>query len=164
MKIKDMTVTACLAAAALVVFVIEAQLPPLGIPGVKLGLSNALVLMAMAVVGRKHAAMVLFVKIILGNIFAGTPASFLFSLFGGAAAYAVMALTFKFFGRNKMWVTSALGALANNAGQLVAALLIMRTSAVLVYIPLLVIAGLAAGIFTGLAAQFSVRAYDKLRR
>lgn len=164
MKAKDITNIACLTAAALVVFVIEAQLPPMGIPGVKPGLSNAVVLLAIGVVGRKKAFLVALIKTLLGNFFIGTPVSLIFSLSGGMSAFAVMCLTFSFFGEKKMWVTSVLGAMFHNAGQLAAAFFVMGTGAVFAYAPYLAISAVLTGVFTGFAAQFTYAGLSRSKR
>ena len=52
MRLKKLTLTAVLTAAALVMFVLESQLPPLtAIPGIKPGLSNIFTLFTMETLG-----------------------------------------------------------------------------------------------------------------
>ncbi len=78
MKVKKLTFMAVLLAAALTVFVAEAQLPPpVPIPGVKLGLANIVTLAAIVWLGRKEAAAVLFLRIIIGSNLAGQGVSFI---------------------------------------------------------------------------------------
>ena len=97
-KTRKLTLMAMLTAVSLIVFVIEAQIPPLvPIPGVKLGLANTVTLVAMLILGKKEAGAVLLVRIIMGSMFAGGVSGFLFSLAGGVLAYAVMCLTVKVF-------------------------------------------------------------------
>ena len=63
---------ALLAAIALTIFMVEAQIPPLiPVPGVKLGLSNIVTVFAVFAMGPKEAASILFVRIFLGAVFAG---------------------------------------------------------------------------------------------
>ncbi|HCE61980.1 MAG TPA: heptaprenyl diphosphate synthase, partial [Clostridiales bacterium] len=56
-------------------------------------------------------------------------------------------------GEQKLWVLSAFGAMGHNLGQMAAAVLISRTSAILYYLPVLLVSGIVTGIFTGLCAQ-----------
>lgn len=157
-----MTRLAVLTAAALTIFVAEAQLPPpVPLPGVKLGLANIVTLAAMVLMGRRAAAELLGVRILLGSMFTGSVSALLFSLAGGILAWAVMALTVYRFPEKQLWVVSVLAALGHNAGQLLVSVWVSGTTAILVYAPALLAAGIAAGLFTGLAAQFVLRALRK---
>ena len=72
-KTRKLTLMAMLTALSLIVFVIEAQIPaPVPIPGVKLGIANMITLVAMLVLGRREAGLILLVRIILGSVFAGS--------------------------------------------------------------------------------------------
>lgn len=161
MNVKKLTAVGCLTSLALIIFVVEAQIPPLFIPGIKPGLSNIAVLVAMAYMGRREAFCVLVLRIILGSIFTGTPISFIFSITGGLFAYAAMSALIGFFGKEKLWITSVIGALFHNLGQLTAAYFVMGTAAVFGYAPFLAIAAVISGAFTGLAAQFTLRLLPK---
>ncbi len=103
-------------AASLIVLVIEAQIPaPIPVPGVKLGLANIVTLIAMVMLGRREAGLILLVRIAMGSMFTGGVSAFIFSIAGGALAYAVMCLTLPFSGK-LLWVISVLGAIAHNLG------------------------------------------------
>ena len=105
-KLRKLTLAALLTAAGLVVFVIEAQLPPLAaIPGIKPGLSNV----------------------------------------------------FTMLGEEKLWLLSACGAMGHTLGQMAAALFIARTTALLYYLPVLMVSAIGTEIFTGLCAQLVSR-------
>ena len=108
---RRITTDALLAAAALIIFVIEAQIPPLvPIPGVKLGLANVITLFAMYKVGPKDTLGILLTRIILGSIFAGTAISFLFSLTGGIFCYLITLAIYRVLVENRIWVVSVTGA------------------------------------------------------
>lgn len=161
-KIKKLALMAMLTAASLIVFVIEAQIPaPVPVPGVKLGLANVITLVAMLLLGRREAGLILFVRIAMGSVFAGGVSGFIFSICGGVLAYAVMCLTVRAFPLKMLWVVSALGAVAHNIGQLIAAVAITKTAALLVYAPVLLASGIVTGVFTGLAATYLLIRLDK---
>ena len=143
-----------LTALALIVFIIEAQIPSLTIPGIKLGLANIITLIALVFLGRKQAGMILAVRIILGSIFVGSVGTIVFSGTGGVLCYIVMSLTVYRFPPQQLWVVSVLGAIAHNTGQLLAAALVMRTLAVFAYTPVLLISAVISGGFTGLCAVY----------
>ena len=161
MSIRSITRTGFAASLALIIFVIEAQLPPLAIPGVKPGLSNVVVLFAIVSIGKREAFFVTLIKILLGSFFAGTLISLIFSLSGGLAAFLAMCLAVGVLGEKKLWVVSVLGAVVHNFGQLAAAFFVMKTYAVFSYTPYLIIAGIVTGLFTGVAATASVSALKK---
>lgn len=162
-KTKKLVLTAVLAAAALCIFVLEAQIPaPLPIPGVKLGLANVITLTAMALLGRKQALAVLLVRLLLGSMFTGGFSALLYSVAGGVLAYAVMAVLIGVFPDKLLWVVSVLAAIAHNVGQLVCAVLVTGTPSLFWYGPALLVAAILTGAFTGAAACFLLRALKKL--
>ena len=164
-KTRKLSLMAMLTALSLIVFVIEAQIPaPVPIPGVKLGIANMITLVAMLVLGRREAGLILLVRIILGSVFAGGVSALLFSIAGGALAYAVMCLILKRFPEKMLWAVSIFGAVAHNAGQLAVAIAITRTAGLLVYAPVLIASAIVTGAFTGLGAMYltgAVRRQDK---
>lgn len=141
----------------MIIFVVELQIPPLvPIPGVKLGLANIVTIYAMFKLGPKDTACILMARIFLGAVFSGQPMSLLYSLSGGLLCYFVMLLIRKLVTANQIWVCSVFGAIFHNTGQILAAILITRTPALICYLPVLMISGIIAGLFTGLCAQFIV--------
>ena len=156
---KRIALIAALAAVALTIFVAESQIPPvLPIPGVKLGLSNIVTLVAMVLLGRREAFLVLAVRLILGSAFAGGFSAFLFSAVGGLFAYLVMALLVGVFPEKLLWVVSVFAALAHNAGQMLVAVFVTGTPAIMIYILILAASGIITGVFTGIASMFLIRA------
>ena len=164
-KTRRLTLMAILSTIALIIFVIEAQIPaPVPIPGVKLGLANIITLVAMVILGRKEAGAVLFVRVFLGSLFAGSPSTLIYSAAGGFVAYLVMCALIGSMKDERLWLLSALSAMGHNAGQLGACAIILKTPGILVtYAPVLAISGVITGIFTGLAAMYLIRALRKLK-
>ena len=155
MDTKRLTRLALLTAAALILFTVEAQLPPpVPIPGVKLGLANVVTVYVLFRYGARDALLVLLTRVLLGGIFAGSAVTLLFSLGGGLLCWLVTLPLRKLLTERQLWVCGALGAMAHNLGQMAVCVAVYGTAAVLVYLPALLLAGLAAGLFTGLAAQF----------
>lgn len=162
-KTKKLAFMAVLTAIALTIFMIENQIPaPVPIPGVKLGLANIITLTAMLILGRREAGAVLFMRIIMGAVFAGSPSTLLYSAAGGFCAYLVMCVTVGLFSDKQLWIVSALAAIAHNAGQLMACAFVVKTPGIMVYAPILAASGVITGVFTGLAAMYLVRAVKKL--
>ena len=161
-KTRKLALMAMFTAASLIVFIIEAQIPaPIPVPGVKLGLANIVTLIAMVMLGRREAGLILLVRIAMGGMFTGGVSAFIFSIAGGALAYAVMCLTLKLFPEKLLWVVSVLGAIAHNLGQLIAAIIITKTSSLILYAPALLASAVITGAFTGIAAMYLIRRLDK---
>ena len=163
-KTRRLALMALLTAIALTIFVVEAQIPaPVPIPGVKLGLANIVTLIAIKLLGKKEAGAVLLVRVLMGAMFAGSPSTLLFSAVGGLFAYLTMCLTVGLFGEDRLWIVSALAGIAHNAGQLLACVLVVKTPGVFAYAPILAASGVVTGVFTGLAAQYLLKALKKAK-
>jgi len=163
MKIKKIAAISLLTASALILFFIESRLPPVApIPGVKIGLANVMSLAALFLLGGRDAAAVLFLRILLGGVFSGSPTGFFYSLSGGVFCFLIMVLIYKHFSENKIWAVSVFGAVAHNIGQITVAVLLTRTPAVLWYSPVLLISGIISGAFIGIAAQGVIVKLKKL--
>lgn len=161
MDTKKLTKLALLTAVALMLFTVEAQLPPpLPIPGVKLGLANIVTVYVLFRFGARDALAVLLARVLLGSIFAGAAITLLFSLGGGLLCWLALLPLRRIVSPRQVWVCGVLGAVAHNIGQLAVCVAVYRTAAALAYAPALLLSGMAAGLFTGLAAQFLLRRLD----
>ena len=163
MKTHNLVKLSLLTAISLIIFVIETRIPNLiPIPGVKLGLANIITVWAIYNCKAHETAMMLLTRIILGAIFCGTALSFIYSFCGALACFVVCIAMKRFIPRDKMWLMSVIGAIFHNIGQITAATIVMRTAAVLVYLPILMISGIIAGLFCGLGALFVDKRLHKL--
>ncbi len=159
---KRIVIDGVLTAMALAIWVVEAQIPlPLPVPGIKLGLANVVTLFAMFALGPLDAGVILLVRIGLGSVFGGGLTAFLFSLAGGALCYLLCLLLRLVVKDKQIWVLGALGAIAHNAAQIGVAIALTRTTGLVVYLPVLVAAGVITGTLTGLAAQASYLALKR---
>ncbi len=154
---KRLTRMALLTALALIIYFVEQQIPsPVPVPGVRLGLANIVTVYAMFLLGPADTAIILLTRILLGSIFSGQLVSLLYSLSGGILCYLVMLVMRRIVSRKQIWVCSVFGAIAHNVGQILAAMLVAGTTAMIIYLPVLLVSGIIAGTFTGLCAQFVV--------
>ena len=159
---KQLTNMAMLTAIALAIHVAEAQIPaPVPIPGVKLGLANIVTVYAVFTIGAGPALMILVARILLGSLFAGQAMSLLYSLAGGLLCFAVMLLLKRILTRKQIWVASVIGAVFHNIGQILVAIVVTGTPAIVSYLPVLLLSGIASGLFTGFAAQTFINRMDK---
>ena len=157
MRARKLALLAVMTATALILSVVENQFPLLpGIAGAKLGLANIVTLLCLMLWGWREAGIVLLARILLAALFSGHPSSLFYSLAGGFCCLVVMGLAKGFLSERQIWFLSVLGALAHNAGQMLMALLILRTPLLLWYAPVLALLALPTGLFTGLCAQMLV--------
>ena len=163
MKTKRLATLGLLTGLALILFIVEAQIPPIvPIPGVKIGLANIVTVFAVFALGAKEGAAVLFVRVFLGAVFAGNFSSIMYSAAGGLCAIlAVIGLKFV-LQKKQIWVAGCLGAVAHGIGQMAVAVPLSGTPSILIYLPVLIVAGIITGTFTGLCAQVLVNRGSKL--
>lgn len=124
--------------------------PPFPIPGVKLGLANAVTLLVLLKWGGKDAFWVLLARILLSSLLFGQMMSFFYSLFGGMFSLFTMLFVSKLLQKHFIYLISITGAIAHNIGQILTAVLITRSPGVLAYLPYLLISGMITGGFIGL--------------
>lgn len=141
-----------LAAVAVVLHIAESFLPPLTtLPGIKLGIANAVVVFAAYYLDFGCAAAIQIVRILVGVLLSGNVVSAFYSISGGAAALTV--IRFLHLRPSQMWAVSAFAAIANSIGQIIIAFFALLSEGVFAYLPYMIIASVIAGTFTGLCAQ-----------
>ena len=92
-NVKRLAFLAILLALALILGYVEVLIPfSFGIPGIKLGLPNALVLLALYLLGGRDAFCLSITRIALSALLFGSVFSFLYSLAGGMFSLLVMLL------------------------------------------------------------------------
>ena len=149
---------ALLTAIALTIFLAEAQLPALtAVPGVKLGLANIVTVYAMFALGPGDALLVLSGRVFLGAVFSGQMMTLIYSAAGGFLSWCVLCLLRRLLTGEQIWLASPVAAVFHNLGQLLAAAAVLRSWAVMAWLPYLIIAAILAGLFTGMAAQALLR-------
>ena len=120
-----------------------------GVPGVKLGLANLVIVVALYRMSAKDALVINFIRILVsGLLFTGLSGTF-YSLCGSVVSFTVMALLKK-TGRFSVIGVSMAGGVFHNFGQLIAAMIMVSTAKLLYYFPVLLFSGLVAGIIVGI--------------
>ena len=151
------TTCALLAALALIVSYIEFLLPlNVGLPGIKLGLANIVVVLALYYLGPQYALLINLIRIALSALLFGSLFSGLYALAGGLVSLGVMALL-KQTGLFSLTAVSMAGGAFHNLAQLIVAALVASTSDVFLYLPVLFIAGITTGIFNGIVCTLVLR-------
>ena len=139
-----------LIALALILSYVESLVPAFfAVPGMKLGLTNLVVLVALFRMGNRSAVIINLLRILLSAALFGNGFALAYSLAGGLLSGAVMILL-KRGGRFQMLGVSVAGGLAHNIGQILTAMALMETWQLVSYLPVLWIGGMAAGLVIGL--------------
>ena len=145
-----------LLAFALLLSYIEVLLPlQVGIPGVKLGLANLVVLLCLYLFTVKEAMLLSVVKAVLTGLLFGNLYMIIYSLAGAVLSCLVMAVMIR-FGKWHVPVVSAMGGVMHNVGQLMVAYLTIQTYGILYYVPILLIAGLMTGLLIGVIVSLTL--------
>ena len=124
----------------------------IGIPGVKIGLANIAALLFLYLYGVKSAYIISISRICISALLFGNIFSFAYSAVGGLLALAAMALAKKCNIFSIIGI-SVVGGVFHNIGQTAVASAILRSSAVLVYLPLLTVSGVIGGIIVGILTK-----------
>ena len=138
---------------ALIFSYVETLIPiQFGIPGVKLGLANLIIVIALYRMKLSEAYLLSIVRVLLAGFIFGNYFSIIYSLAGWLLSLTVMALLRKKGGFSVIGVSIA-GGVFHNIGQLIIASVIVETFSVMYYVPVLLIAGLVTGLLIGIASD-----------
>ena len=135
---------------ALMCSYIEALFPIyLGVPGARLGLTNIVIVLVLYLYGPYEAILINLMRILLVGFLFTNLYSVMFSLSGAICSYVIMLLFYK---RKTFSVigVSILGGVFHNIGQLIMAGCIIEDSAILFYLPMLLLMGTATGLILGI--------------
>ena len=122
------------------------------IPGIKLGLANIVVVIAIYLVGVKEALLITVARILLSGLLFGNMFAIVYSLAGGLLSFFVMVLLKTKVKLNIVSVSTA-GGIAHNLGQLVVAALVVENMNLLYYMSVLFFAGLLTGLLIGIVSR-----------
>lgn len=148
-----LAISSMFACLALIFSYIEVLIPyNVGIPGVKLGLANLVILIALYEMNGRYALAINIVRILVAGLLFNGLFGALYSLAGGLLSFLVMWLLKK-TGLFSMTGVSMAGGVAHNMGQLLIASLIVSNLRMFLYFPILMFSGLASGILMGITAQ-----------
>lgn len=161
-----LAITLSVVESALVEPLLGLALPILGfsvgvIPGVKIGLSNIVVMFALFFISFPQALAIAVLKAAFVFLTRGVLAGF-FSLCGGLLSITVMWLLYKLPKRPTYFILSVCGSLAHNFGQLIAASIVLGSKLALANMPILIISGLGMGLITSTSMNLLLPALEKL--
>jgi heptaprenyl diphosphate synthase len=133
------------------------------IPGIKLGLSNGVLIFAVYMLDIPTSFVLMVLKVVLSCAFLGNPASMMiYGFAGGILSLTGMVALSRVKGMHVVTVSLVGGAL-HNVGQVAAAMVMLSTSNLLYYMAILMIAGIACGVLTGVCANLVMKHLKHMR-
>lgn len=148
---------------ALILSYVELLIPiNLGIPGMKLGLANLLVVILLYKCGPRDALLLSVIRILLSGLIFGNMFSIFYSLGGGLLSLAVMVFLKK-TGQFTVAGISIGGGASHNVGQLLVAMFVVQTYQVGYYLPVLLIAGVITGAVIGILSAEVLKRTPSIR-
>ena len=142
-----------LLAISMILAYIESVLPlAVGIPGVKLGLPNLVVVLLLYSYGNKEALIVNLLRILLTGFLFGNLYSILYAMAGALFSFCVMVIMRKTGGFSIVGVSIS-GGVSHNIGQILVAMFVVETYAPAFYLPFLLIAGAVTGFLIGIVSS-----------
>ena len=154
MKTRRLVYLSILLSLAVIVNYLESLIPSIGIPGVRLGLTNIVILLILYNFSFPEAFTVTILRVFLVGLIRGTLFSipFFMSLSGATLSILVM-----FILKNAKVFTeigvSIGGAFFHASGQIIVAIIFMKTISLIYYLPILLLTSLLTGIFVGLVVR-----------
>lgn len=151
-KIKSIALFGMMVALAFTFSYLESLIPfDFAIPGVKLGLANLVVVVALYTMKPGEALCIVIIRIFLAGLTFGNAYSLAYSLCGGLLSYAVMLL----FKKTRLSIigVSMLGGISHNIGQIIVAAIVLGTARIAYYLPVLLVSGVATGLAIGIVSK-----------
>ncbi|QIL45980.1 heptaprenyl diphosphate synthase [Vagococcus coleopterorum] len=156
-KNKKLIYISLLVAQGVIIGLLENMIPfPFAIaPGAKLGLANLITIISLFTMTKRESFFLVCLRLVLTTLLGGTISTLMYSATGALLSYLGM-LLIKQLGPKRVSIIgiSAAGGFLHNVGQLFTASFIARSWSVMLYLPVLSIIGILAGIAVGIAANY----------
>lgn len=150
-------------ALALIFSYVETLIPiHLGIPGVKLGLANLIIVITLYKMGTKEAYILSVVRIVLAGFIFANMFSILYSMAGGLLSLTVMVFLKRIDKFSVMGISMA-GGVFHNIGQLIMAAIVLESLSITYYLPVLLVSGVLTGFLIGFIANEMLKRLSKLQ-
>lgn len=159
---KKIALCGVLMALAMIFSYIESVIPiPIPVPGIKLGVANIAVITILYVLGVKEAIVINLLRIALTALLFGNVNSFLFSISGAVLSLTIMIIMKRLDFFSCIGV-SVCGGVMHNVGQIIAAVFIMGSEAIVLYLPVLIVSGVFTGVVIGVVSGIVAKHVKKV--
>ena len=159
MNVHKLVLIAMLTASAIVIGILESFIPSIGIPGIKLGLVNIVILVTLYELGILEATFINLVRVVIVALVRGTFLSmgFLMSLTGAILSLGVMILFYLLIKKFSIIGVSVVGSLFHVSGQILVAMFYLSTAYIWLYLPFIAISAIITGIIVGVVASLIIK-------
>ncbi len=156
-RVTGLALSAMLLAVMLVLGFVESLIPIGSVPGIKLGLSNSVLLLSLYWLGIPVSIVLMIAKVFLSGFLFGNLMAIQYSLSGGVLSLIMMILLiYAVRGIGPVGVGIA-GAVMHNVGQVLLAMLVLQTNQLIYYMAILVLVGILTGAVTGTVAKLLMK-------
>jgi heptaprenyl diphosphate synthase len=156
-SVKKTTLSALLTAFALIAYLLEGLLPPLFLPGARLGVSNVFILLCAYFCGGWYALVAVTLKTLLGSIFSGNLSSLMYSLPAGLLSLGLELILLFAVKKVSLLCASVAGAVVNITVQNFVFCLVTGYYEYLCFLPYLALTGVIAGVMVGLTVYLCLK-------
>ena len=158
MKVQKMALLGVLTAGAIVIAILESFIPSVGIPGVKLGLANIVILIILYELGIVEAVIVNLLRVLVVGLVRGTflGMGFFMSLTGAAFSLGIMILFYLLIKKFSVIGVSVIGSIFHVGGQILIAMIYLGSAYIVLYLPVLAISAIITGVFVGIVARLII--------
>lgn len=161
MSAKRIAKMSMLVALAIIFSYIEFLIPiNLGVPGIKLGLANLVIVIALYTMNTMDVWLISILRILILGFMFGSGMSIIYSIAGAVLSLIVMCIIKRIKGFSIVGVSIA-GGVCHNIGQIFVAMLVVETTGILYYMPALLVAGVITGAIIGIISKRVVRVVSK---
>ena len=159
MKVQKIALIATLTASAVVIGIIESFIPSIGIPGIKLGLANIVILVTLYELGIIESIFVNVLRVVLVSLIRGTIMSmgFVMSLTGAIFSLGIMILFYLVVKKFSIIGVSVIGAIFHVIGQILIAMIYLGTSGIVYYLPFIALSAIVTGVIVGIVSQLIIK-------
>ena len=159
MNTRKIALLGILTAGTIVIAILESFIPSVGIPGVKLGLANIMILVILYELGILDAIIVNILRVVVVGLVRGSIFSigFLMSLTGAIFSLGIMILFYVLIKKFSIIGVSVIGSLFHITGQVLIAMIFLGSAYVILYLPIIAISAIITGVFVGITAMLIIR-------
>ena len=159
MKVHKIALLGVLTAATIVIAIAESYIPSIGIPGIKLGLANIMILITLYELGIIEATGINLIRVLVVSLIRGTFLSmgFFMSLTGAVFSLGIMILFYLVVRKFSIIGVSVIGSLFHVFGQILVAIFYLGSGYVIFYLPVIAVSAIITGVLVGVTARLIIR-------
>lgn len=159
MSVRKIALLGILTAGAIMIAILESFIPSIGIPGIKLGLANIVILVILYEIGIVEAICVDLFRVFMVGLLRGSLFSmgFLMSLTGAVLSLGIMILLYLVVRKFSIIGVSVVGSIMHVFGQILIAIIFLGSGYVLFYLPFIAISAIITGVFVGVVAKLIIK-------